>query len=260
MIHLIHHANRHLYAAELEALHALRRRCFVEERGWDLPSRGEGEYDAYDDEQAAYLVGFDPARRPTVACRIRPTAAGGVLPDLFPHLIAPCEPHPARPGTYECTRYLADPASRGTQGFWARSRLHLAMVEYVRDVGGNRLLGFVDLPLLTHLRRFSGLRIRPVGFPTPYGQDGAETIAFEIGVTAEDLTAVRRRLQLPPRQLFTAPAWPAAGFDVFALEQATAALLAAPGPAAAEFEALAARLVPAPGDPRAAMARLAEAA
>lgn len=226
MIHLVTAGNRHLYARELVELHRLRRRHFIEERRWALEARDGGEYDAYDDERAAYLIGVAPNQEIEVACRIRPTDRGGVIPDVFPHLVSPSEPPADAPGTFECTRYFAVERARGRAGFVARSRLHVAMVEHVRDRGGDRLLGFVDLPLLTHLRRFSGLRIRPVGLPAPY--EGGDTIAFEIGVTAEDLAATRERLQLPRRQLFAAPDWLPSGVDVFDLERSMRLLLAAP--------------------------------
>ena len=107
MIHLVTLANRHLYVEAMADLHRLRRKHFVEERGWTLEIRDDGEYDAYDDDAAAYLIGFSAQRAIEVACRLRSTASGGVLPDIFPHLVAESEPDPATPGTYECTRYFA---------------------------------------------------------------------------------------------------------------------------------------------------------
>ena len=104
MIHLIQAANRHLYTAELTELHRERRRQFIEGRGWPLQVRGDGEYDAYDDDAADYLVGFSTGGRIEAACRLRPTHAGGLIPDLFRHLVASTEPPPAAAGSWECTR------------------------------------------------------------------------------------------------------------------------------------------------------------
>lgn len=226
MIHLIEPNTRHLYVETLAALHRERRRQFVEGRGWPLPVRDGGEYDAYDDDRSAYLVGFTADGALDAACRLRPSTAGGVIADIFPHLVADSEPPPSAPGTWECTRYFS--TAPGRAGFEGRSRLHLAMIEHVRDRGGDRLLGFVDLPFLTHLRRFSGLRIRPVGLPATYGEGvaGGVTIAFEIGVAETDLLETRERLRLPERQLFSAPAWLPAGTDVLTLERAARVLLA----------------------------------
>jgi len=188
-----------------------------------LRSVNGGEYDDYDDDLAFYLVGLSLDGEIEVGCRVRTTALGGVLPDVFPHLIADSEPSIREPGTFECTRYFSTSNARGRRGFEARSKLHLAMVELMRDLGGHRLLGFVDLPLLTHLRRFSGLRIRPVGLPAPY--DGGVTIAFEIGVEEGDLRTTRSLLQIPTRQLFVAPAWLPSGTDVLSLAQAVTVMV-----------------------------------
>ena len=247
MIHLIQAANRHLYQVELLELHRERRRQFVEGRGWPLHVRDDGEYDAYDDEAADYLIGFSPVGRIEAACRLRPTDGGGLIPDVFPHLVAESEPAPDSPGTWECTRYFS--TAPGRAGFQSRSKLHLAMIEHVRDQGGDRLLGFVDLPFLTHLRRFSGLRIRPVGLPADYGEGeaGGTTIAFEIGVAHADLDATRARLHIPTRQLFAAPPWLPAGVDVHTLERSTRVLLDAPDALRGELEDTAARLARAVG-------------
>jgi len=102
----------------------------------------------------------------------------------------------------------------------------------------------VDLPFLTHLRRFSGLRIRPVGVPAPYGAGEAAgvTVAFEIGVSADDLNTTRGRLRLPGRQLFAAPSWLPPGTDVHTLERSARVLLSAPEASQAELRNTAARL------------------
>lgn len=238
MIHLVTSQNRRLYERELLAFHAARRRHFVVERGWALCERAGGEYDAYDDEHALYLLGLSGDGVLEVGCRLRPTLMGGVIPDVFPHLVAEHEPPMRAPGVFECTRYLASEHVRGRRGFEARSRLHLAMQECVQDEAGHRLLGFADLSLLTHLRRFSGLRIRPVGLPAGYDDKGV-TAAFEIGVTAVDLAETRRRLEIPTRQLFHAPAWLPAGVDVLALAHATSALIEAEADGRASLAALA---------------------
>ena len=67
MIHLVTLANRHLYVEAMADLHRLRRKHFVEERGWTLEIRDDGEYDAYDDDAAAYLIGFSAQRAIEVA-------------------------------------------------------------------------------------------------------------------------------------------------------------------------------------------------
>ncbi len=236
MIHCITAANRHLYADELRDLHRRRADCFIDERGWPLSRTAEGEFDAYDDASAAYLVAFGTDRAVTAACRIRPTEQGGLIPDHFPHLVSDAERSLRVPGTYECTRYFCVPELRGAEGLAARSAIHTALIEHLNDVGGDRLVGFVDMPLLTHLRRFSGLRIRPIGLPSAYDH-GAMTIAFEIGVTAADLVETRQTLGLAGRQLFVAPAWVENETDPHDLASALR-LLASPKTAGAMGQAI----------------------
>ncbi len=228
MIHLINQQNRHLYERQMIVFHKERLEQFVVERGWRLQEREGGEFDEYDDTSAVYLLGLSTTGDLEVGCRLRPTIEGGVLPDVFPHLIADHEAPVRSAGVYECTRYLASPNVRGRKGFEARSKLHIAMQECVLDRGGHRLLGFVDLPLLTHLRRFSGLRLRPVGLPAAY--DEGIAIAFEIGVLPQDLAETRRRLEIPTRQLFEAPPWLPENTDVVALAHATSILIEAQSP------------------------------
>lgn len=219
MIHVVHAGNRHLYAAALDKLHAARFRHFVLERGWSLAHADGQEKDAYDDDLACHLIGFERNGDIAVSCRIRPTLTGGVIPDLFPKLLAAGEPSLRVQGAFECTRYFCASHLRGRAGFGDRSRLHLAMVELMHARGGQRLVGFVDLPMLGHLRRYGGLRLRVLGHPQPYADDKV-AVAFEIGCSADDLEAARRRLGLLGRQLFDAPAWLDAAVDAQALAQA----------------------------------------
>ncbi|MGC1301716.1 MAG: acyl-homoserine-lactone synthase [Caulobacteraceae bacterium] len=227
MIHLVTAANRHLYEPQLQAMHAERKRQFVDGRGWNLPVRDGGEYDQFDDADAVYLIGFDSGGQISVSARIRPTLSGGVIADVFPHLVLEAEQPIRAAGAYECTRYFTTGHHRGLRGFEARSRLHIALIETVRHLNGRRLLGLVDLDLMTHLRRFSGLRLRPIGLPAAYDEGGV-TIAFEIGVCANDLAHAQTVLQIRHRQLFIAPEWLPSNVDVLAIERATSVVLAAP--------------------------------
>lgn len=241
MIHLIHRHNRHLYCDVLTRLYAARYQHFVVERGWRLDHQDGGERDVYDDDLAMHLVGLDADGSIGVSCRVRPTLDGGVLPDLFPDLIGPQEPTLAEPGVFECTRYFAAPHLRGRAGFAARSRLHVALLELMVAIGAKRLLGFVDLPLLAHLRRYSGLSLRIVGDPQPYAEDGV-AVAFAISVAADDLLRARSRLGRAGRDLFDAPTWLPQNVDPSALADAVDVLINADAAAAAQLGALAATL------------------
>jgi len=199
MIHLITGRNRAAYSYQLKALHTARRDHFILERGWALDERDGGEYDPYDDELAAYLVGLSQDGRIAVSCRLRSAESGGVIPDLYPHIVGPGEAPAGSAGDYECTRYFAAPWARGAPGAAARASLHMALVEYACDQRAKRLMGLTDARFFPYLDKTSGLRLRPLGPAVPDGE--GETIGFEIGVTREDLEKTRHRLNLPERQL-----------------------------------------------------------
>lgn len=225
MIHLIHTGNRHLYEAQLAAMHAQRREHFIVERGWPLGERDGGEFDEFDDENACYLVGFSADDEVAVSVRFRPTAETSLIADAFPHLIAPTEQPVKAADVYEATRYCAARAFRGDKGFSRRSQLHVAMLEVMQDRRARRLIGFMDVEFIPYFRRFSGLRLRPLGVPAPYDQ--GMTLAFELGVDDEDLSHARSALRIHTRQLFEAPSWLPRGTDPLALARATEVLIAA---------------------------------
>lgn len=223
MIHFIHRANRHLYKTQLESMHRQRRDHFISERGWALTERDGGEYDEYDDEHAAYLVALAPDDDVAVSVRFRPTAETSLIADVFPHLVAPTEQPMKGADMYEATRYCAAKPFRGERGFMHRSKLHVAMIEVMRDAHAKRLFGFMDLEFIPYFRRFSGLKLRPIGMPAPYDQ--GITLAFEIGVSGEDLDFARSALRIGGRQLFEAPSWLPKDADPIALARATEILV-----------------------------------
>jgi len=224
MIHLITAENRHLYGPQIEAMHRARAEYFVGGRGWTALRVENGqERDAYDDDRALYLVGFETSGEVAASVRLRPSDDGSVLSDIFPHLVA--EGESRGPGIYEMTRYFGSRARRGASGFAVRSALHVATLEAVVERGAGRLLGFTDVAALT-LLRYTGWRVRPVGLPADYEEGTA--VAFEVGCAPADLAETRARLQLAGRQLFEAPAWLPEGSDVLALADATNVILNAP--------------------------------
>jgi N-acyl-L-homoserine lactone synthetase len=63
MIHVISADNRHVYEDVLDQHFRLRHEIFVEERKWEVLRRPDGrEIDAYDNEDAIYLLALDGRR------------------------------------------------------------------------------------------------------------------------------------------------------------------------------------------------------
>lgn len=223
MIHLVHSANRRLYAEHLRQMHRQRHDHFIVERGWSLTERDGGEYDQFDDDEAMYLLGFSPDGEVCVSARYRSTHSTSLIADIFPELIAPHELPVKAAHMYEATRYCAAKGFRGAAGFGVRSQLHVAVIELMNDLKARRLLGFMDLDFIPYFRKFSGMRLRPIGIPQAY--DEGVTLAFDIGVGPEDLAFAQSTLRIGTRQLFEAPAWLPSQADPLALAATTEILI-----------------------------------
>ena len=66
MIHIITAENRHLYRHALMEMHIQRKQVFIDDLGWPLNADSGIEIDAYDSEDAVYLIEADAPPRLTV--------------------------------------------------------------------------------------------------------------------------------------------------------------------------------------------------
>ena len=166
MIHVVTSDNRHLYASQLWEMFQIRKRHYIDERGWDELWRfGAAELDDSDDERAVYLMALDPDEALSGFVRIRPTDDRSILVDKFSYLVAP-ELLPLKgPETWEGSRIWADPAPGGQHA--AMHRLLTAAAEYILTQGGSRLLAFVDVHNFPHISD-GALDFRLTGPPAPY--------------------------------------------------------------------------------------------
>lgn len=215
MIHMVTRENRHLYARQLFEMHQLRRRFFIEERGWSALSTGPdgGEYDQFDDDEAIYFLGLDEEGAVTVGQRARPTADKSLLNDIFPQLIGPgVEPIDA-PGVWEMTRTFAIPRYRTPRrGLRLRTELFLAMMEAACAQGVHRLVGITDVALLGQTMAL-GWSCRIIGLPAAYAEGDA--IAVEVDSSPDGVETMRETLGAPaPRLLHILPGHPLARLDV----------------------------------------------
>jgi acyl-homoserine lactone synthase len=105
MIHVISAANRHLYEDVLEQHFRLRHEIFVEERKWEALRKPDGrEIDAYDNEDAIYLLALDN-RRVLGGCRLYPTTKPTMMSEVFPNLAA-VRGCPVDPQIWEWSRFF----------------------------------------------------------------------------------------------------------------------------------------------------------
>ena len=200
MIHVVTYENRELYREQLSEMHALRRKHFVEERGWSgLTVRDGGEYDVYDDDKTIYFFALDEHGRIGVSMRARPTEDRSMLHDVFPHLVGPGARPVNAPGVWEISRIFAVRNFRTRRGVQRRSELFLATVEAAVGEGISRLVGMTDVFLLPQTLA-AGWKVRPLGLPSSYGE--GEVIGVEVDSTPEGLAAFQDRMGIyEPRAL-----------------------------------------------------------
>ncbi len=166
MIHVVTSHNRHLYARQLWDMFRIRKRHYIDERGWtELWRFGEAELDDSDDERAVYVMALDEAEDLVGFVRIRPTDDHCILVDKFPYLV---EPHllPLKgPETWEGSRIWFDQRAGDAHG--GMHRLLTAAAEYILRRGGARLLAFIDIHNFPHLSD-GALDFRMTGAPAAY--------------------------------------------------------------------------------------------
>ena len=166
MIHVVSAGNRRLYTRQLWEMFQVRKRHYIDERGWtELWSFGGVELDDSDDERAVYLMTLGPAEELQGFVRIRPTDDHSILVDKFPYLVDPGLSPLKGPETWEGARIWVD-ATAGDPHV-GMHRLLAGAAEHILRVGGSRLLAFLDVHNFPHLSD-GALDFRMTGPPAPY--------------------------------------------------------------------------------------------
>jgi acyl-homoserine lactone synthase len=212
MIHIVTAANRSLYARQLDEMHRLRWRYYIEERGWRelraLQTDEGRERDSYDDDRAVYLLALDHKGGVSAAMRLRTTADRSLLGDRFSHILDDPAAFTPGPDVWEITRTIRTPENRGLGP--VRFAINAAMLEFLLSRGVRKLVGTADTFLLASSRALWREKFRPIGLPHPY--DEGELIALEYDVDAVALQRVRESGGLNAAQMFELPA-PCPGRD-----------------------------------------------
>ena len=187
-IHVITSSNRHMYEDAIEQHHRIRHDIFVEERGWNALYRPDKrEIDAFDTENAVYLLAIDNSRV-VGGQRLCPTIHPHMLSEVFPHLAQ--RGVPRGPDILEWTRYFIVRERRFGRTDW---RLLAAVQEYCLEEGVVALTAVVEMWWLPRWQQ-AGFRIRPLGLPQKI--EGEETHAAMLTISSETLNFIRRRAGL----------------------------------------------------------------
>lgn len=184
-IHVVTDENKAGYAGIFDEYFRLRHDIFVGERGWSDLERPDGrDLDAYDNEQATYLIAIDNGR-----------VIGGLrlYPTLLPHMISDSFTHLVRgrnvlsgPTILECTRYFIVRERRMGR---TDCRLLAAFQQFCLEEGVTEVTAVVEMWWLPRWQQ-AGFKVRPLGLPTMV--EGQPCIAAAIQISEDSLRHVSR--------------------------------------------------------------------
>jgi len=183
MIRLLNHQNRSAYPALVRAMHADRKRVFVDMLKWAIPHDTEFERDQFDDGRAEYLVLHDPASGEHLASmRLLSTEGPHLMTEVFPYL---CAGGILRgPDIREITRFCIAPRRRAADRRLARNMLVRAMVEYGLLTGIRSFTAACNMGFLSEVLS-AGWRCHPLGMPQVV--DGSLIGALRIDIDPDTL-------------------------------------------------------------------------
>ena len=86
-VHIVDRSNRSAYSRYVEQMFRLRHEIYVGERAWSDLERADGrEVDAFDTDDAVYLLGLDSDKGVVAGSRLVPSLKPHLLSDVFPQL------------------------------------------------------------------------------------------------------------------------------------------------------------------------------
>ena len=115
MVDVVTANNRHKYREMVDAMHADRKRIFVDSLKWEIPVvEDKYEIDQFDNEDAVYLLALDPKKQLHMgSVRLLPSSKPHLLGDVFPML---CDKGvPRGDDIWEITRLCTAPQLRGRE-------------------------------------------------------------------------------------------------------------------------------------------------
>lgn len=192
-IHLVDCHMRFAFTRQLIEMHHDRKRIFVDQLGWDLPSTGSWlEVDQFDTQYTVYLIACDGDGRHLGSVRLNPTCRPHMLDTLFPHL---CEGGPViAPDVWESSRFTIAPVGlRGTEVMRLSQYLALAHVEFALANGISKYTMIGEVHRVATVVSM-GWKVRPLCLPTECG--GSRVQALAVSFDEETLATMRKRFRV----------------------------------------------------------------
>jgi acyl-homoserine lactone synthase len=187
-------AHRHL----LDAMHRDRKRVFIDTLRWNLPHEAERELDAFDNEDAEYLILQDRATGDHLASlRLLRTDRPHLMSEIFPFL---CEGGvPRGPHVREITRLCLSPRLRARERLKARNALVNGLIRYAVLHEVEALTGLSELGFLSQILS-AGWHCVPLGLPQMV--EGSLVGAFQINIASDTLCSLDPSWQCEPSQIY----------------------------------------------------------
>lgn len=191
MLRLIDRRNLEEYPDLVRSMHRDRKRLFVDIFRWDLPHEDGEERDAFDDDDASYLVLSDDADQHVASIRFLRTDRPHLLDTVFSELCEAAIPrgHAIREITRLCLPL------RKADRIAARNILARGIIDYARQSGVESYTAVCHMAFLSELLS-AGWRCTPLGLPRPAG--GAPAGAVEIHMDDDTAGLLAANWRCPP--------------------------------------------------------------
>lgn len=184
----------HLYQGAIASLHRARKLVFVDELGWKLPVRDGGEFDEYDDDRAANIVGFSADGQVVMGMRFRSTDDRSMLVDHFSHALSPSVRAINGEHTWELSRGFCQERGVRRSNMMRKAACMIAPLEIALAAGVQRCVGFADVRMLAFCYGV-GWKLNLLGEPARYEE--GEAVAYEVEVSEAALDSMRLTWGLP---------------------------------------------------------------
>ncbi|KVT93334.1 acyl-homoserine-lactone synthase [Burkholderia ubonensis] len=166
-----------------------RRRVFVEQLGWALPSANEiCERDQFDRDDTVYVFARNGNGEMCGCARLLPTTSPYLLNTLFADLLAEGVTPPQSAAVWELSRFAATgEAGSAEAAAWAVRPMLAAVVECAAQLGARQLIG-VTFASMERLFRRIGVHAHRAG--PPKMTDGRMVVACWIDIDPQTFAAL----------------------------------------------------------------------
>lgn len=186
-IHIVDRSNRGAYRDELEQHYRLRHEIYVGERGWHDLARPDGrEVDAFDTEDAVYLLGILPGKGVVAGSRLVSSLKPHLMSEVFPQL-AP-EGVPRANDIFEWTRIFVVPALRQPGSLClAAGIVYCGIIEFCLQRGISQLSIVCETYWIDRLAKL-GWNPRSLGRPIEHRGEAIIGLMVDTGEAALETT------------------------------------------------------------------------